>query len=238
MPLTTGILIIGSLLWDTEKGRPAWRDSRLDMASGQTVMAPIRYGRLSGKGRGCTYTMVFSRLAAAGQAIVVKCRHMVSTADELIAEAQALWKAEQPKADTGRIATKWGCVAVLCNPGRRIPEEVLKGWAGRVADEPEYGNVPQVQAEGSLVSKEGLLQIPWPRLVEGGEAVQLDILLATANAPKLGGTPLCYPNVESIAHAWNAAGDHVKYFWRNTDCGIRTFQDDKIRGLLHPHGRS
>lgn len=236
MPLTAGVLIIGSLLWDSKKGCPAWRDARLEMASAQTVTARIRYGRRSGKDRGHTYTMVFSRLAKPGQAKVVQCRHAVSKAADLITEAQALWKAEQPNADAGRIAADWGCVALLCNPERKIPEEILKGWEKHVAAEPGYGNVPQTEAEGSLVSRAGLLQIAWPRLLEGGAEVQLDILLATANAPTLNGTPLCYPSVETVARAWNVAGDHVEYFWRNSDCGIRTFQDDEIRELLHPRG--
>ncbi len=37
MPLSAGVLIIGSLLWDSEKGRPAWRNARLDMAKAQPV---------------------------------------------------------------------------------------------------------------------------------------------------------------------------------------------------------
>jgi hypothetical protein len=38
VPLTVGILIIGSLLWDER--RQAWRNARLDMASIDTVTAP------------------------------------------------------------------------------------------------------------------------------------------------------------------------------------------------------
>ena len=67
MPLTAGVLIIGSLLWDSEEDRPTWRDVRLDIASAQAVTAPIRYGRLSGKKRGHTHTMVFSSVKWARQ---------------------------------------------------------------------------------------------------------------------------------------------------------------------------
>jgi len=49
VPLTAGVLIIGSLFWDSERGRPAWRDARLNMASAQTVTAPLRYGRRAKK---------------------------------------------------------------------------------------------------------------------------------------------------------------------------------------------
>jgi hypothetical protein len=41
MPLTAGVLIIGSLLWDSEEERPTWRNARLDIASAQAVTAPI-----------------------------------------------------------------------------------------------------------------------------------------------------------------------------------------------------
>jgi len=233
VPLTAGILIIGSLLWDEE--RQTWRGARLDMGSAETVTAPIRYGRLSGWRRGRTYTMVFSRLCEAGQARVVRCSHIISSADELIEEAEHLWKAEQPNAEAGRIAADWGCVGLLCNPERKIPEDLLKGWANRVANEPGYGNVPQIQKEGCLVSNDGLLHIPWPRMVEGGATVRLDLLLATANHPTLTGTPPSYPSVETVCCAWNAAGgNHVEYFWRNVENGILTFQDDAIRKQLRP----
>src|SRR5260221_14662378 len=82
VPLNVGILIIGSLLWDGE--RRAWRDARLQLALAETATAPIRYGRLSGARRGHTYTMVFSRLCRAGQAKVVRCTHVVSSAGDLI----------------------------------------------------------------------------------------------------------------------------------------------------------
>lgn len=235
MPLKAGILVIGSLLWDAERGRPEWREDRLDMASVRTVTAPIRYGRLSGKGRGFTYTMVFSRSAGTGHAVVVRCTRDVSTPADLVAEAEALWKAEQPGAAPGRIADYWGCVALLCNPDRTIPGEVLKAWAERVAEEPCYGNVSYAQTEGRLINQNGLLLIDWPRLVEGGEPVPLDLLLATANDPEISATRPKYPNVNQIAGAWNAAGSrYAEYFWKNTDNGIRTFEDDQIRVLLHP----
>jgi hypothetical protein len=230
--LSVGILIIGSLLWDQR--RQAWRDARLDMASIDTVTAPIRYGRLSSS-RGNTYTMVFSRLCTAGQAKLVHCSHTVSSLEDLIAEAEHLWKAEQPGADAGRIAVDWGCVGLLSNPERKSLENLLKGWAARVGREPDYGNVSQTQDEGTLVSEEGLLRIAWPCLVEDGTPIKLDLLLATANDPEITATSPSYPEPETIANAWNAAASrHAEYFWKNLDNGIRTFQDDEIRALLRP----
>jgi hypothetical protein len=96
----------------------------------------------------------------------------------------------------------------------------------------------QTQEEGRLLDKDGLLQIDWPSLVDGGAPVDVDLLLVTANNPRLSATAPNYPAVETIAHAWNAAvSRHAEYFWRNTENGIRTFQDDEILALLHPRGQ-
>lgn len=235
MPLNAGILIIGSLLWDER--RQMWRDARLDMTSAQTVTTPIRYGRLSGS-RANTYTMVFSRLCEAGHAKVFRCTRRVATPADLMAEAEALWKAEQPGAAVGRIAADWGCVALLCNPERNVPGSVLKAWADRVEREPNYGQVCQTQEEGHLIGEDGLIRIDWPRIVQGGEPVDIDLLLVTANDPRINASAPNYPAVESIANAWNVAGSrYAEYFWRNADAGISTFQDDEIRALLHPRGQ-
>jgi hypothetical protein len=229
--LSVGVLIIGSLLWDEK--RQAWRTARLDMTTVQTVTAPIRYGRLSSS-RGNTYTMVFSRLCETGHAKAIGCSRGVSRAAELIAEAEALWRAEQSDAAPGRIAAGWGCVALLCNPERKVPKSLLEAWADRVAREPNYGQESQTQAEGRLIGDDGLLQIDWPRLVEGGAPVELDLLLVTANDPRINASFLKYPDVGMITNAWNAANNNAEYFWRNAENGIRTFQDDEIRSLLRP----
>jgi hypothetical protein len=130
-------------------------------------------------------------------------------------------------------------VAVLCNPERTIQEEIVKAWAKRVANEPDYGNVSQTIEEGQLIDKGGLLKIDWPHFVEGGKPVELDLLLATANDPEITATSRSYPTVDTIANAWNAAASrHAEYFWRNAENGIRTFQDDAIRALMRPRGQA
>jgi hypothetical protein len=233
VPLTVGVLIIGSLLWD--KDRDKWRAQRLDSGQSDLVSAPIRYGRRSGKRRGHTYTMVFSRHAPVGHARVVRCSHPITSANDLITEALYLWEAEELSENTGRIAAKWGCVALLRNPERQITGDLLRAWAQRVEREEGYGNVSQVTDEGPLISRDGILQIDWPSRIADGAAVDLDLLLVTANDPTLTGTPLSYPNVGTIVHAWNdAAQEYAEYFWKNTDHGITTFQDEEIRAGLRP----
>lgn len=237
MPLTAGVLIIGSLLWDSEKERPAWRAARLNVPVAQTVTAPIRYGRLSGS-RGNSYTMVFSRMCPAGQAKLVPCSHTISTIQDLTAEAEHLWKAEQPRAEAHQIATDWGCVALLCNPGRKVPEGLLKAWADHVGRAPNYGKVTQTKEEGRLIGENGRLLIAWPTCVDTGEPVQFDLLLVTANDPEISTARPNYPDVATIAGACNrAAGKYAEYFWNNTENGIHTFQDDEIRAQLRLRGQ-
>jgi hypothetical protein len=237
VPLTSGVLIIGSLLWDKERQR--WRDARLDVNRSEMVSAPIRYGRQSGKRRGHTYTMVFSSSAPAGHACVVWCSHTITSAEDLFTEAVKLWEAESLEKDTGRIAAGWGCVALMCNPERKIPADILHEWARRVEREPGYGKVSQTPEESRLIDREGLLQMDWPARINEAAALDLDLLLVTANDPTLTGTPPSYPSVETIANAWNdAERKHVEYFWNNTDKGITTFQDDEIRARLRPRNQA
>lgn len=228
--LTVGTLVVGSLLWDPR--RRAWRDARLDATLSDSVAAPIRYGRRSRR-RGNTYTMVFSRLCELGQAQVIRYANTVSSPEDLITEAEHLWAAERIGPVERQISASWGCVALLPNPGRKIPNRLLSGWANRVAQENNYGNVPQTLEEGSLVSDDGLLHIAWPRVIPSNRAAQLDLLLVTATHPTLTGTPPAYPSIDAIADAWRLdQDDNVAYFWENRRHGIFTFQDDAIRKRL------
>lgn len=232
MPLRTGILVIGSLFWETDDVRQAWRRHRLRMQEAVDGRAPIRYGRIS-KGRGNTYTMVFSRACALGQAKVVPCRNEVRTANDLIAEAELLWAAERKGPWKGRINAGWGCVALLPNPRREIAPEILESWAARVARARPYGNIRQAPGEGVLVSERGLLEIAWPILIADNNPVPLDLLLSTATQPDLMGDPPRYPTPAMIAERWrNDREDNVRYFRKNLQSGIRTFEDEVIQTAL------
>ena len=179
--------------------------------------------------------MVYSRLCKLGQGKLLRCTRPISTPAELMAEAEALWKAEQPGAAPGRIACNWGCVALLCNPSSKVPDDLLKAWADRVAREPAYGNMTQTQEEGTLVGEDGLLRMDWPRLVENGTSPYVDVILVTANDPEISASRSDYPDANTIAAAWNAAPSrYAEYFWNNVANGICTFQDEDIRTRLNP----
>jgi hypothetical protein len=232
MPLSAGILVVGSLFWETDDVRQAWRRDRLRMQEAVDVRAPIRYGRIS-EGRGNTYTMVFSRACAPGQAKAVPCQHEIRAAADLVEEAEHLWAAERQDQRNGRINAGWGCVALLPNPHRDIAPEILNGWAARVARARPSGNIRQVPGEGVLVSERGLLQIAWPALIADDNPVPLDLLLATTTQPDLTGDPPRYPTAAMIAERWrNDREDNVRYFRNNVQSGIRTFEDNAIQAAL------
>ena len=66
-----------------------------------------------------------------------------------------------------------------------------------------------------------------------GEALHLDLLLATATNPTLEGRSRSYPSAEIIAQHWNNDNQgHVQYFYNNQVNGIYTFQDREIRNML------
>lgn len=234
--LNLGILIIGSLIWDAKPHRESWRRDRLVCEKAIPVWVPIRYGRIS-EGRGNTYTMVFSgellpdRL---GRALALKCAEKVSTSDQLVNEAQALWAAEQSRASApGPISASWGAVGLLLNPNGPSFGEIRTAWTQRVSTERHrYSRFDHAAHEEPAVTADGLLTLPWP-ITESGVALEFDALLATATQPSLSnGT---YAGPEVIAAAWRRAPEHRKYFDKNRRAGITTFQDDEIlRHLAAP----
>src|SRR5229473_3279974 len=139
MTSTLGVLAVGSLYWDGNPSRNAWRDARLERSAEFQVNVPIRYGRKS-ESRGDTYTMVYSRSCALGQAKAIRCRNVLSSIDDLVFEAEQLWTAERSALrSNGRVSANWGAVALLARPGAAIPQHLLDRWADRVRLEQDYG---------------------------------------------------------------------------------------------------
>lgn len=207
------ILIIGSLLWDSETtGRAEWRESRLDVGGRIQVWAPICYGRKSGS-RGNTYTMVFRPGEPTGEAVLVPCTAKITTIDSLIVEANALWQAEAPNAKPGALHKSWGCVGALFGPDA-AHGKLAKNWTA---------HFQKTGARGiSVVSSEGLLDIDWPSLRDGRPA-DFDVVLATANRPEDH-----VPGARVIADAWADQCSYEDYFFNNILSGIRTSDDLEI----------
>ena len=97
--------------------------------------------------------------------------------------------------------------------------------------EPHYGQLSHAVNEEAVVDEGGILHMPWPNMERGGP-VDVDLILATATSPTL--IDGRYPLPEEIAKAWNIVENRVKYFWRNREHGITTFQDESIEEYLSP----
>jgi hypothetical protein len=253
--LEAGILIIRSLYWNNDGGRKDWREDRLLNDRAKIVRVPMRYGRLSNKCSGVpksgTYTMVFADLPPRrfGQAKVVPCRNAVANITDLTTEAEWLWAAEEKKVTCRKdeehrqvgtshaISATWGYVALLVNPASAkdpkkglAVEDLRKPWAQHFSQQ-AYGKKPK-SLKSCLVDKHGLLKIGWPQIVDGGEPLGLDLLLATSNCPER--RP---PTIKAIVSAWwRDGGEHVDYFWKNYHNGFHTFQDEKIKEHLQKLG--
>jgi hypothetical protein len=229
-----GILIVGSLYWDSLAVRAAWRANRLKLGDVAQVTAPIRYGRLS-ISRANTYTMVFSQLCSAperlGTGLVVGAAVKCRKPDDLLVEAQHLWAAERNVQEVGPVSASWGRVGLLVSPSAEVAEEYLEGWQtfpGR-----KRRPAPVAPNERPVIDEEtGLALIDWP--IDKRTKYPLDgydLLLLTATSPTLNAGN--YPTTEEIATAWrHDPNGHVTYFHNNRNNGITTFQDDEITRLL------
>lgn len=245
--MKAAVLTVGSLYWEDTKPRQAWRQSRLEQDERVRVAVPIRYGRCS-RSRGDTYTMTFSQLCERpdygfGAAWLIPCRRSVRSEAELIREAEWLWAAERnrPQSD-GSLSAGWGAVAVLVNPDAAASPELLQAWTSAVEGRAGYGQLSHAASEQAVVDERGLLGTSWPRVIESGEPAGADVILATATNPTLSNGR--YPTARTVVRAWlRDPQDHVRYFLRNRECGIATFQDQMIaRQLLRkkewPHERT
>ena len=243
MKLAIGVIIVGSLYWDDQPHRKKWRNDRLQMGKAIGAKLPIRYGRRS-QSRGNTYTMVFSNGHQLGQAKAVPCARSVSCLEELIDEAECLWAAEQPSNQNPdkkkRLSEKWGCIALLAHPsfqktpGQELLRQLLDGWAKRVSLEGNYDDKNYNEPDGRcLVDNRGILQIPWPDRTDGSGPLPFDIVLATATTPTPDSETQDYHSASAVAQAWKSdKNGHDKYFWRNRQHGIHTFQDEEIAKQL------
>ena len=230
--MKVGVLTIGSLYWDPSPVRKKWRHERLFETAERRVRVPIRYGRCS-RLRGCTYTMVFSAALEAskfGKAIILPCRTPAARIEDLIGEAKHLWAAEDNSSNSDSTSASWGCVALLSNPSYRIPDNILTRWIAHAS----LAKLQSASYEQAAVDECGLLRIPWPDSADGSE-LDFDVLLATATNPTIRDGR--YPSVQRIADAWVEASDK-KYFVKNREHRITTFQDQQIENRLKQRGYS
>ena len=231
-----GVLIIGSLYWDSEcSKRVEWR-KRLcdrDVRNPQKVKVPIRYGRRSPE-HDYTYTMVFSPdldESDFGQALAIRCK-----SQDIVEEAKSLWAAEnkvaERKKDNDReVSALWGCVGLRLHPdsASRLSGQ-SKRWQEFVRESGTRSRHYRELAKNKAgIDKDGGLTIAWPKLAKGnGSLLPFDVLLAVATKRMNHN-----PQPGEIAKLWKEADKkHVSYFHKNRGSGIRTWQDDEIARLL------
>jgi len=238
MCYSLGILVIGSLFWDEKDHRSKWRKKHLDMDNKIYVKVPIRYGRKSCL-RNNTYTMVISNTCSSdkkiGKAIVVPCKKKITSGQDVIEEAIALWNAERNGKPNphNEVSSSWGTVGLLKNPSKDYPSEIFSDWK-KFYKPNEFRNVKFLMCEKRPISNNGILKISWPRQVSDNSPIDFDFILATVTAPTLRKKILHkrYPNPEEIAQEWiNAhknAHKEVDYYLNNLNYDIRTIHDKKI----------
>ena len=235
--MKAGVLIAGSLAWETTGRREEWRRKRLSMKNRRLATAPLRYGRRS-KGRDCTFTMVFSFSCvkdgrATGIGLAVPFIRELKHVDDLLDEAVHLWRVESngKVGVRGAVSAKWGAVALLVNPMGTVEPDFLEGWKRAVECSPNYGELRTAAGEPAILDPEsGLAQFSWPEPADSDEALPFDALLLTATDPEIAGGE--YADLAMVARAWNANKDQVRYFRENRKLGIWTADDEEIEGLL------
>lgn len=231
--LQSGVIIIGSLLWQDHLNnigdniRLKWRDSKLDLKNKIPVKIPIRYGRISKSG---IPTMVYSNRMRnkVGFGYVVPFKSKINNLDELTEESVALSVAEGMK---GNFVQTWGVLSYLLNEEKvdnNLKKEVIhffKKQRNMEFDIDEY----KVSREKSCLTKDLKLNINWLQPIDNADKERLnnfDFLLATATKPT--NRLLTY---DELAKGIQQDTER-KYFINNLRNGIITQEDFEISKRL------
>lgn len=231
--LKSGVLIIGSLLWQDyldEKDdniRHNWRLARLDMDNKIPIKVPIRYGRISRYG---TPTMIFSNKMKSklGFAYLVPFKSVINNDAQLTLETNSLSAAEGMK---GNFVTNWGVLTYLLNEqkiDKAIKSEIISLFKKRKnqAFKPEEYKSGK---EKACITSSLKLDINWIESLDPSDQKkinQFDFLLATATKPENKVVTL-----QQIAAGIKADNDR-KYFLNNLSHGIVTQEDFEISKLI------
>lgn len=212
-----GILIIGSLFWDTK--RKKWREQlRFEKEAQPSIKVPIRYGRIS-KSRGNCYTMAFDPKLDDikwGDAFVIEAKKRAADVDSLLTEAVELGEAEGIPDNM--------CIARWCAIGavwRRAEPQVVREWRDKLATKATDA-VRRKHPNRADIARLADLPFNWS-ILDADE--KFDVLLA-ANCDPVAE----WPSAADIAHRMYADTTRLgfEYFQKNRKAGITTFQDADI----------
>lgn len=239
-----GVLIIGSLLWQdyvikkNNTIRLDLRNNRLDLPSKVTVKTPIRYGRESGV-KQKVFTMTFSNSCRGkniGTGFVIPfSTNPLKNFDELLTEANEIAKAEgMDKTFITKNGDGVWCILGLLINKKKISiadKTTLENyWQEQLKQDSDYADFNytnfKLGSEQPCILQSGLLNIPWVVALNNKDQKEVDsydFVIATATLP----TGPKYPSVKTLAKNVIADTDR-KYFIRNNESGIITFQDERI----------
>lgn len=234
--LKGGVIIIGSLLWDTDESRNIWRESSLNLKQAYRVYLPIRYGRKS-RSRNHTYTMVFSTkcyLKSYGLGIgwIVPIGSEIDSFEDLKEEARRMGETEGFQ---NGFSISWGSVALKFNPRKTIDSKIIEKWSNfmsvRLVNHQLFSN--KLKTEKSVIDSNGFLKIRWPQKIEPKTNQDaLDFLISTVTLPSMNKGR--YPTIYQIANSM-INYEYYTYFLNNKKIGIETFQDQKILKKIKAH---
>lgn len=231
-----GVLIIGSLYWDSNNNRDTWRLS----AFGESywlhtldVKAPLFYGRYSDE-RKCP-TMIFHRSQEVannlGNALFLPFRIKNLSLDQLLLHAQNLSEAE---GKTSRLLikggqTKWCIVLAFLNPAMSDEKRIsfTEFWTSKYDPIINQAIIDNFKFDNAMTvfDSSGLLELDWPK-----ELVDIDVLFATQTQPKIETGGKLFP--QSIDATSNQIFLRPEYFIKNRLHGITTYEDNEIINLL------
>jgi len=224
-PLSGGLLIVGSLLWDDHETRVSLRNDTLLMDKSTPVPAPIRYGRKSEKRN--TFTMVISSDCKSDEKIgigsLIPFRNNIENSTEIEHVATCIINAEHKEIKSlNRYNWGWGCLALLINPcksNNQNVKQLIEFWSSKFStgfNPSDYA----VTVEPTLISKQGQLFIDWK-----DEYGDLDFIVLTATKPT---DPV--PTALILSESFEK--DNT-YFIGNRNNNIQTYQDEQIINLLN-----
>ncbi|GJM17606.1 MAG: hypothetical protein DHS20C13_29330 [Thermodesulfobacteriota bacterium] len=233
MNLKSGVLIIGSLLWQDyvhrigDDIRLNWRNSYLDLDNKIHVKVPIRYGRISNSE---IPTMVFSNYMKTklGFGYLVPFKNKIHSEDQLISHTVALSVAEGMR---GNFVTSWGVLVYLFNNNKISNEdkkEIVRFFRKRKNRSFEIKDY-KTKGERSCLTKSMKLDINWIEPIAKSDQEELetfDVIFATATKPN----PI-RPTTKILAEKIWEDTDRM-YFLNNLANGIITQDDFEISSQL------
>lgn len=237
--MKVGIIIIGSLLWDENRGkdleyRKNWRHENLDLKNKIHCKLPVRYGRKSGKGK--HYTMVYTKdinYLNYGLGYLIPIQTEIKDIDEIISHAKKLSLAEgkETKSTSKCPVVKgakeqWAVISFIFNS--KLPEDTKMKFRHEWN---EKTNIKFLKIDKfnefkeSIINTDGEITSFWPesiKISEQEKVNEFDLILTTCTKINVSK----YPSNGDLLKDINK--DDREYFFKNLQNGIITFQDFSI----------